>query len=416
MIKWIVIGSIFIILASGFFLIRPLLKSPDFHTPTGNYGIGTKLYVIKDIERIDHVTAEQGRKLAVRVFYPTEKVVDGEIFIGMNSDISQAFAELYNMPAGSADESSSNTIIDAEISQDGPFPVVIFSHGGFSYSTQNLSSFEELVSNGYIVVTLDHTHESVASVFPNGESIGMFDKDILSRMQSDPEVIADYSRQIDILKSDASYQEKADAYVSIGNGLYNELQPYLLNRIEDIHEVIEFISIENSNSNSFLNGKMDLNSVGMFGHSFGGVTTSYICSEENSIVSAGINLDAPVVNFSNTPLVLKKKFAFFYSTESSLGRGTVIDMSGTNNFYVETSEKDTFSIKVDGSAHYNYSDFNYMPPIFKFTPMLGSIEPIRMSEILNKSILDFFDYTLKNKNSDNMFENKQSDFDELSFL
>ena len=43
---------------------------------------------------------------------------------------------------------------------EGEYPLVIFSHGAFGYYQSNFSTYEELASNGYIVVALDHPHHS----------------------------------------------------------------------------------------------------------------------------------------------------------------------------------------------------------------------------------------------------------------
>ncbi len=45
--------------------------------------------------------------------------------------------------------------------KDGAFPLVIFSHGAFGYYQSNTSTYMELASRGYVVVSLDHPYHSI---------------------------------------------------------------------------------------------------------------------------------------------------------------------------------------------------------------------------------------------------------------
>lgn len=40
-------------------------------------------------------------------------------------------------------------------------PLVVFSHGAFGYYQSNTSTYMELASNGYVVVSMDHPHHSL---------------------------------------------------------------------------------------------------------------------------------------------------------------------------------------------------------------------------------------------------------------
>ena len=51
---------------------------------------------------------------------------------------------------------------------DGSFPLILFSHGAFGYYQSNYSTYSELVSNGYVVVALDHPHHSFFTEDTNG--------------------------------------------------------------------------------------------------------------------------------------------------------------------------------------------------------------------------------------------------------
>lgn len=60
-----------------------------------------------------------------------------------------------------------------EFEQDGAFPLVIFSHGAFGYYQGNTSTYMELASRGYVVVSLDHPYHSIFTKDTSGKLIYM---------------------------------------------------------------------------------------------------------------------------------------------------------------------------------------------------------------------------------------------------
>lgn len=43
---------------------------------------------------------------------------------------------------------------------DGTYPLLVFSHGAYGIKTSNGSTFTELASHGYVVVSIDHPYHS----------------------------------------------------------------------------------------------------------------------------------------------------------------------------------------------------------------------------------------------------------------
>lgn len=52
---------------------------------------------------------------------------------------------------------------DADGIENNSCPLIVFSHGGISTKTSNLSLFEELASHGYVVVSIDHTYHALSA-------------------------------------------------------------------------------------------------------------------------------------------------------------------------------------------------------------------------------------------------------------
>lgn len=396
MILWIILAVVLVIIIFVAASAWRLLRSPAFVEPGGPYSVGTHLFEVKDNSR-------GGRRLAVHVFYPAEKGGSGSFMAAMDDRIAEAFSKLYKMPSFGSDNPDSHCIIDAP-SMKGSFPVILFSHGAFSYSTQNLSTFEELASNGYIVFTISHTGEAALSLFPDDSTIEIEDPSILrNSMKVGKEEVKAYAARLEKLKSALPKEEKKAVYRQLGDTFYKGFEKYLNQRIDDFHFLLDEIKRLYSDESFPVAGRMDLDKIGMFGHSLGGITTAYLCSESDTPVRGGINFDAPVITFDERDPVPKKPFAHFYSTETSLPGSGKVDMTGTNDYYCEAGSAPCFSRTFEGSAHYNFSDFNFMPPILRFTPLLGSVDPMTMVKDLNEAVLDFFNYLLKDGEVKNTF-------------
>ncbi|MBI9107813.1 MAG: hypothetical protein JEZ04_13785 [Spirochaetales bacterium] len=405
MTKWIIIILALLIISVFVFLIVPLFKEMDFHKPTGKNKVGTNHFEIYDNKR--------ERRISVRVFYPAIAESGSEYLPVMDPNVGKAFGKMYHIPGGGGKSSPSNSLIDGRI-VEGMYPVIIFSHGAFSYDTQNLSTLEDLASNGYIVYTLSHTDEALLTIFPGYELAPAPDTSFIENsMKMSKEAVIEYKEQIEILTGLSPGAEKLKAHKHLGVNFYNGLKPYLEQRLTDIHFLLGSLKGLQADSTFPVAGKMDLDRIGMFGHSFGGITTSYICSEEDSPVKAGINMDAPVIIYDDDIPRLKRPFAFFYSTETSLIKEGTINLTGCNSFFEEDSSNPVFSLSFEGTAHYNFSDFNFMPPFFRYTPMLGSIDGMKMSKILNRSVLEFFDYTLK-KDDESFYAAGDSPYEEVT--
>jgi len=410
--KWIIILITVLILITACSSAASLFKEQQIPQLTGPYKVGTILLDVHDAARQETlIDTGEARRLAIQVFYPAAPDSQGEFLPSMDRRISQAFVDLYRIPMNSDNLSLSHSIIEASAVEGETYPVILFSHGGFSFNTQNLSTFEELASQGYIVLAVSHTYEAIETVFSETESLAASDLSYMKSSSSmDKELLQSYEQDIEILKSSVSQQEKKETLQRLAQGFYGDLQPYLEIRLEDIHFVLSQLNDWNQKNYPF-SGHMDLDKTGMFGHSLGGITTSYICSEENTSVQAGINLDAPVVLFPGFDLQLQRPFAFFYSTQTALPKLGKLDMTGSNSYFAETSDKEVYSLSFMNSAHYNFSDFNFMPGIMRLTPMLGKVNGPEMAKEMNRAILEFFNLTLKS--DENTFYQKGNTQSEL---
>lgn len=83
-------------------------------------------------------------------------------------------ATLYRIPSGSVNWAATLTSghVDAPAARSGgPFPVVLYSPGAGEPRTWGTALVQDLVSRGYVVVTIDSTYEASEVEFPGGRVV-----------------------------------------------------------------------------------------------------------------------------------------------------------------------------------------------------------------------------------------------------
>ncbi len=140
--------------------VLPDGPAPEAPTERGAFDVGRTSIAFSDPER--------SRRISVDIWYPIDPGTEGE-------QATYDFISSISVPARDA-------LQDAPVSGDGPFPLVIYSHG--SGGTSYIASFftETLASHGYVVAAPNHLGNTALELV-----IGSAD---------DPEKIA-YNRPLD---------------------------------------------------------------------------------------------------------------------------------------------------------------------------------------------------------------------------
>jgi hypothetical protein len=153
-----------------------VLPVPRLPQPAGTFEVGTFSLHLVDESRTEVFGPRPGgpRELMVQVFYPAEPAADAETgpWIEDLPAVGGALADLIDAPSFSFDHlalTDTHSYPDAPVSDAvAAFPVVIYSHGWRSFRTANINQAETLASEGYVVVSIDHTYASAMTVFPGG--------------------------------------------------------------------------------------------------------------------------------------------------------------------------------------------------------------------------------------------------------
>ena len=373
----IVLGSTFSFLYLVIAVALPaLLPVFSLEKPTGPYQVGTVTYDWTDENRLEEATKDPGdkRELMVQVWYPAEKTenVKRAPYIKDVPEIAKGFEKEIGIPYllfSHLKYVNSNSYLSAKLSvKKQKYPLLIFSHG-FGL-TRNINTFEveELASQGYIVVGIDHTYDAAATVFSNG-GVALYNSDNKKMTTED--------------------FEKMEGH----NEIWVKDVQFVLNKIEEINK---------KDPLNYFTGRIDLDKIGMFGHSYGGATAGQIVMRD-SRVKAGINMDGA---FAGSPISEKgigKPFMVMDS-ENTLnnykGDYTTLNKSGIKGdlrkkyedyfakMYIKRNNaiaNGGYSLLINNTQHLSYTDLSL------FTPVIAiGYNPHDVHRIINDFTLTFF--------------------------
>ncbi|MEO3825229.1 hypothetical protein [Actinomadura sp. B10D3] len=142
--------------------------------PTGPHrAIGTTELHLVDHARPDPWVPGRARELMVSVFYPAARR-SGPAAPYLRPGVAKVLSEadaLGVFKAGTVDWAAARTHAAASVPADlrgGARPVVLYSPGFGVPRALGTTLAEELVTRGYVVVTVDHTYETAPVEFPGG--------------------------------------------------------------------------------------------------------------------------------------------------------------------------------------------------------------------------------------------------------
>jgi predicted dienelactone hydrolase len=248
----------------------------ELPAPSGRLEVGTTELHLVDPKRDDPRAPGGKRELMISLWYPAARFIgDSKLARYMPAKtaafVDAPWSNAIQSPPGTFDfaESKTHARVGVPVKQ-GKHPVVLFSPGlGFSRFL-NTALLEDLASQGYLVVAMDHTHESPVE-FPGGRFV--------PGVESNPDADA-YREAIATRTADARFVlDQVNELAGGGNP-------------DPEHRQLPV----------GLGTAIDLRKVGMLGFSAGGFTTAMTMREDRR-VAAGIDLDGTLqYNFEQGPL------------------------------------------------------------------------------------------------------------------
>lgn len=263
---------------------------------------------------------------------------------------------------------------------DDKYPLVVFSHGGLGTNTSNESLYIELASHGYMVCSIDHAYHSFWTKFEDG-TVAWLSMDYFQELQ----------------REDA----KTDKQQS-----YEYYQKWLGIRTDDINFVMDAILEKASNNADGVYSLIDVENIGVMGHSLGGSAALAIPRQRDD-VDAVIALESPflydIVGVKNNEFVwLDEAYpvpVLNIYADASWSHLSEWAQYARNYELLSDSQARASNVHISGAGHFSLTDLPLASPLL--VRLLEGGEATGDSEaylpIVNKVCLEFFDRYLKER-------------------
>lgn len=389
-------------------IMFPMFEAPP---PSGGHGVGIADLHLVDPARKETMTddSDDRRELMVRVWYPA-RVPDGaeaEPFLREVEPLHQILARgmpyLPTLMLNHLMRIRSHSYLDAPLAESRDrFPVLIFSHGNSFYASQNALLMEHLASHGYVVFSIEHPFQAAWVKFPDGRIAkyrnnwnveGTMDP---ARLQQEEETFyrALYAADYDKYRESLTELIERNPGANKGVGLWVDDTALLL-------DALATSSADRQASMERFAGRLDLERVGVFGMSYGGAVAGEFCSQD-ARCKAGLNMDGLQYGAAGTSLQIPRPFMFLYADQRGLAATRIAGVEAStptpfhmNDFAWRQAQGVAYSLTIGGATHMSFSDFALTAAPLRKAGMLGSVDPEVMRELLNDTVLAFFNQTLK---------------------
>ena len=341
---------------------------PDPFPITGPYQVGTREEYLVDPQRVEIYAKDPNapRELMIQIWYPAvpEKSDQRASWMPGIESAAPAIAAKLNLPPfvlNHLQYVKANAFWEAPpLPAEEPFPVLIFSHGWEGFKEQNMYQVEELASHGYVVVAINHTYGAIHTLFPDGRAL-LVNQNALPEGVSDEE----YDQASDILSRQWS---------------------------EDIDLILDELAALNQNKESWLPaGSLDLEKVGIFGHSTGGGAAVRFClTDVRCQALLGMDVWAEPAQTAIREVDLQKPALLLYS-ETWISADEPDRNGDLLRELVEKADNTVIEITIEGTRHYDFSNLPMLSPLSATLGLKGPIEGELVLEIINAESVAFFD-------------------------
>lgn len=362
------LGAVAAVLALAVAVGLPVaLPVPGFERPAGPLRVGTVTLEVEDPAREDPWALGRPHRLMVQAWYPADASADrtgSAPYLPQVARTGPALARKLGLPsfflnhlAYAVSRSHEGVPFAASL---GRVPVILFSHGSGGFRGQNTTTFEELASHGFIVVSVDHTGDAAAVVFPDGE--------VVLKTPEGPEP-----------ESEAEAMSRKAAAVR--------------SRAADVRRVTELLlGADGAGIPGPLRGHVDATRLGVFGHSLGGSTAVEVCRTDARF-RACASLDgylygeAEAASLEQPFLLVRREPASLEEEADARER--------TRQDFMKRLSGPACQVQVARARHSDFTDLSM------FSPVLPYLVPSQVSHVRkealrgsNEVVAAFFDATL----------------------
>ncbi|WP_017598264.1 alpha/beta hydrolase family protein [Nocardiopsis lucentensis] len=348
----------------------PVVALPE---PTGEYAVGTTTVQWDDRGREETWTddPDDHRIVVAQMWYPADGDAgpgDRAPYLGRSAGaarvVADGLADAFGVPGFLLDDAAradTHATTDAEVAPGrSRYPVVVFSPGLGGVRSQNTAWAQELASHGYVVVALDHPHDSAVVVLEDGTVIR-------GRVAATGDPDED--------------ERRAAEWTSI--------------RAQDMRFVLARLREENDSGRGPLAGRLDLRRVAAAGHSLGGAAAIAAAVREHGF-TAVIDLDGYPGRVAATtypqPLLALVAGAGAGDAEGDRRYAESLDR------VLEASAGPGYRLTVAEAAHLSFTDAPlYLPPV---PSLVGTADRTAAHRTTARATLVFLDVTLRGASED----------------
>ena len=380
---YILITLVLFLLGSGAYYI---FHSTFFAKPTGKYAVGTVSYWVTDPDREEIFITDkhQARQIPIQVWYPAENIAQPDYapYIPEATKVSEAISELLHIPKAllyPLQFKRSNALVKAPVNKEkSQYPVLLYLTGLYGHRCISTFQIQELVSQGYIVVGIDCPVAVALATFPDGSTLKS-----LPRTLIDPMLNESLTEENPLL----SYK---------GKTFEGGLIAYFA---KDVSRVIDFLTSLNTNDpNHLLYNKLNLDRLGAFGVSLGGIIVSEASWKDprikaNLIMESRIPLKIAQTGLRVPTMVITRPAEAMRTERERSGGWTESDiqehLSTMENLCKNTVESEC--VKIPNIFHVDFTD---APLWVRFPHLLGFSGKTPIEEThhkLNELTLNFFE-------------------------
>lgn len=273
------------------------------------------------------------------------------------------------------------------------YPLIVFSHGAFGYYQSNVSTYMELASNGYVVVSLEHPYHSIFTHDTDGKTI-IVDSDFMNSVMT----TGQNGTEEDIYEVAKDWME-----VRVGD------MNFAIDEIvkgADSKDVSDYW-FESEGKKADVLSVLDLidsSKIGLMGHSMGGATSVEVGKIRDDI-DAVIDIDGTmlgsITGASDGKFIVEDvdyRVPLFEIENMNAHKEAIeaerVGYPYPNNMIRKNADV-YYGTYFEGALHMDYTDLPLFSPFLAKLLGSGDVDNEYIMDKFNSLAVDFFDCYIK---------------------
>jgi pimeloyl-ACP methyl ester carboxylesterase len=261
-------------------------------------------------------------------------------------------------------------------------PLLLFSHGYIGSPSASTALLEDLASHGYVVFSVVHPYEATAATLVDGRVVSFEDNG--APRQDVRAVIGEWGSEDEAMAAVTRAADQGEQFRLMRQYLSSLHQTNVALRrwVNDTRLVLDRLpGLPGTSVPGRLAAMVDMNRVGAFGHSMGGVAAGQFCLEDRRC-RAGLNLDGIPQYGTMVDTPLRRPFLMVYSGRP--GR------AGASDVIYRRANSSYFRVDVRETLHLDFTDMAFWGGPLRERAMLGTIAPARAAVITAAIVREYF--------------------------